>query len=279
MSNNKKEGTGKKVIGGIALGLVLILLGGVAGGLLQHHYKWGEDEPTVEEPEDPKDEASSGGTVIGESTGNGVKLMSAKIAKEDYAANGISPMADTAYTITATVAPSNATNKALDWSVAFKNPSSEWATGKTVTDYVTITPTTDGAVTATVECKQAFGEPVVVTATSRANPDISATATCDYVKRAESLSATFSASELKWQTEYKFTQMKVRDNFNNAFTLAAGEYQDTQATFTLEYSCTYEEEVYHSGETSINLKFDAESLVITVTDITLDNDHFIFLKK
>ena len=74
----------------------------------------------------------------------------------------------------------------------------------------------------------------------------------------------------------KFTQMKVRDNFNNAFTLAAGEYQDTQATFTLEYSCTYEEEVYHSGETSINLKFDAESLVITVTDITLDNDHFIF---
>lgn len=49
MSNNKKEGTGKKVIGGIALGLVLILLGGVAGGLLQHHYKWGEDEPTVEE--------------------------------------------------------------------------------------------------------------------------------------------------------------------------------------------------------------------------------------
>ena len=196
----------------------------------------------------------------------------------------------------------------------------------------------------------------MVTATSRANPDISATATCDYVKRAESLSATFSASELKWQTEYtvsvepvysvgtldseltisggdfaltegfkdaveakmqssyvsmlkyyeqaryefnaetsifeimdmnpfltfaqssgdKFTQMKVRDNFNNAFTLAAGEYQDTQATFTLEYSCTYEEEVYHSGETSINLKFDAESLVITVTDITLDNDHFIF---
>lgn len=59
-----------------------------------------------------------------------------------------------------------------------------------------------------------------------------------------------------------------------------GRFQGyTQATFTLEYSCTYEEEVYHSGETSINLKFDAESLVITVTDITLDNDHFIFLKK
>ena len=57
---SKKEGTGKKVVGGIALGLVLILLGGVAGGLLQHHYKWGEDEPTVEEPEDPKDEASAG---------------------------------------------------------------------------------------------------------------------------------------------------------------------------------------------------------------------------
>ena len=316
--------------------------------------KGGVDFSSFGKPE--QNHSIHGGAVVGESMGNGIKLMSTKIAQEDYAANGISPMADTAYTITATVVPANAINKTLDWSVAFKNSSSSWATGKTVTDYVTITPTTDGAVTATVECKKAFGESILVTATSRANPDVSATAICDYVKRVESLSATFSASALKWQTEYtvsiepvygvgtldseliisggnfalteefksaveakmqsnyvsmltyfeqaryefnaqtsifeimdmnpfltfakanadRLTQMKVRDNFNNAFALAAGEYQDTHATFTLEYSCTYQEDVYCSGKTSINLIFDAESLIITVADVTLNNDHFIF---
>ncbi len=342
--------------GGLAIGLAGVLVVGMLGWFTKGFREWKDEE--VPEVEDPiGEEEDSSGAIIGESTGNGVKLMSAKIAKEDYVANGISPMADTAYTITATVTPSSATNKALDWSVAFKNPSSEWATGKTVTDYVTITPTSDGALTATVECKQAFGEPVVITATSRELSDISATATCDYVKRVESLSATFSASELEWQTEYtvsvepvysvgtldgeltisggdfaltegfkdavkakmssyansftykdavyefdaetsifeitdstpaltfitpsvlagdKAMEVKIRSEFNNGFAAAVGEYQDTQATFTLDYSCTYDDEVYCSGETSINLKFDAESLAISVVDVTLDNDHFIF---
>ncbi len=38
----KKTGESKvkKVVGGIAVALALILVGGVCGGLLQHHYKW-----------------------------------------------------------------------------------------------------------------------------------------------------------------------------------------------------------------------------------------------
>ena len=97
MSNNKKEGTGKKVIGGIALGLVLILLGGVAGGLLQHHYKWGEDEPTVEEPEDPKDEDPTGGTEIDSGEEKGVKLSVRKLMSSEYEEYGVSALAEDAY--------------------------------------------------------------------------------------------------------------------------------------------------------------------------------------
>ena len=59
-----------------------------------------EFHPIGQEQEQPED---NGGAVVGESTGNGVKLMTAKIAKEDYAANGISPLAETAYTLTATI--------------------------------------------------------------------------------------------------------------------------------------------------------------------------------
>ena len=48
----KKTGESKvkKVVGGIACALALILVGGVCGGLLQHHYNWGaEEKPPVED--------------------------------------------------------------------------------------------------------------------------------------------------------------------------------------------------------------------------------------
>ena len=47
----KKTGESKvkKVVGGIACALALILVGGVCGGLLQHHYNWGaEEKPCVQ---------------------------------------------------------------------------------------------------------------------------------------------------------------------------------------------------------------------------------------
>lgn len=128
-------------------------------------------------------EENNGETVIGESTGNGVKVMSAKIAKEDYVANGISPLAETAYTLTATVLPADTTNKKVDWSIAFKNASSTWASGKTVTDYVTVTPSADGALTAVVACLQPFGEQIKVTVTSQDNAEAKAEVSVDYVKR------------------------------------------------------------------------------------------------
>lgn len=69
-------------------------------------------------------------------------------------------------TVTANISPSNAANKELDWGIA-------WADGaelssQEVTDYVTVTPTSDDATTATVTCKQPFrGSSIVITATSR----------------------------------------------------------------------------------------------------------------
>ena len=74
-------------------------------------------------------------------------------------------------TLTATISPETADNKSVDWSVSFVNPSSSWASGKTVTDYVTVTPTSDGALTANVNCLKAFGEQIKVTVASRVNPE------------------------------------------------------------------------------------------------------------
>ena len=48
------------------------------------------------------------------------------------------------------ITPADAANKKVDWTIAFKNASSTWATGKTVTEYATVTPSADGALTAVV---------------------------------------------------------------------------------------------------------------------------------
>ena len=85
--------------------------------------------------------------------------------------------------LNATVYPETADNKAVDWVVAFVNPSSAWASGKNVSDYVKAVPESDGAAVATVECLQAFGERIKITVTSRANPLAKAECVLDYARR------------------------------------------------------------------------------------------------
>lgn len=66
-------------------------------------------------------------------------------------------------TLTATVLPATAANKAVDWSVAWADSSNT----KSVTEYVTVTPKSDGSTTATVTCYKAFEGNIVITVTTR----------------------------------------------------------------------------------------------------------------
>lgn len=87
--------------------------------------------------------------------------------------------ANAAVTLKATVKPDTAENKAVDWAVEWFDSSAAWAKDKTVTDYVTATPSADGSVTATITCKQDFGAKIRITVTSRENPDAFASCTVD----------------------------------------------------------------------------------------------------
>lgn len=93
-------------------------------------------------------------------------------------------LAENVKRITATVLPVDATDKVLDWTIAWQNSSSTWAIGKTVTDYVTITPTSDGAETADVTCKQAFAEKIIIKASLRGSYDLESNeCVVDYTKK------------------------------------------------------------------------------------------------
>ena len=67
--------------------------------------------------------------------------------------------------ITATVLPETATNKKVDWSVAWADAGKS----ENVANYLTVTPDSDGSTSATVTCKAAFTGNIVITATTRQN--------------------------------------------------------------------------------------------------------------
>lgn len=185
-----KNKSSKFWTGFLAVLLVLVIAGTAAlVGVLSDGFKnWDKFKADEEQTEQQEETADNGGAIIGEGESNGIKMMSAKIAVADYDEYGISPMAETAYQLTATIQPADATDKTVDWSVSFVNPSSAWASGKTVTDYVTVTPTSDGALTANVENLQAFGEQIKVTVTSRDNAEATAECVIDYAKRLTGIS-------------------------------------------------------------------------------------------
>lgn len=109
--------------------------------------------------------------------------------------NGVSPMPQAmafsvdetdgngSVTIIASIEPTDATNKDVEWDVQFVNPESEWASGKNVEDYISLMADTVATGICTVTCKQPFGEQIVVTAKSAANPEVKQSCTVDYKQR------------------------------------------------------------------------------------------------
>ena len=98
-------------------------------------------------PGNREEQASSyGETEITSGKSAGIKLMTAKIPVEAYAAYGVSEQAETAYT-------------------------------------VTVTPSTEGALTAVVQNVAAFGEQIVVKTVSRDNAEAYATLNVEYLQR------------------------------------------------------------------------------------------------
>ena len=221
------------------------------------YSKGGVDFSTLEAPEQKY--MADGGAVIGDSVGSGVKIKSAAIPAEQFAENGVSAQAESAYTLTATVEPAEATNKAVDWSAAFVDPDSAWATGKTVTDYVTVTPTADGALTASVACLQAFGEQIKVTVTSRDNPTASAACNVDYVQKFE-----------------RFT-MGLKDSVNTSYVTFKGYADNSEMeTATWKWSPNVEKPnavmsvtVYLSNTYTIATDYTGESFSVSLFLINL----------
>ena len=195
---NYRKNNGSKIFSGIlAVLLVLVISAGVVGiGYMSDWFtdwtKFEQEQPADEEQGgeeelppvvDENGEAMESGTVY--AMPSRMLYTSAATTAADGTTVSSSPI-----TLEATITPDTATDKSVKWSVAFVNPSSEWATGKTVTDYVSIS---SSGLTCTVTCHQAFGEQIKITVTSNDNPEATDSCVVDYLKRVEDV--TFALSD------------------------------------------------------------------------------------
>ena len=203
----------------------------------------------------PVSESLDSNIVVTPQESDGTMTLSVMRAPEHTVDNGSETL-----TITATVFPDNsADNTGLDWSMAFKTPTSAWATGKTLSDYMTLTPSGDdvaGSKTVSVKCLKPFGEQIVITATSQDNPAVSASCTADFAQRVESATLKFGDlnvnlggdTNVKWELNPNGTGVggvtNVTMEKSDVYTLA----EDFAYTVTAESSFTEENQFTLNGE-------------------------------
>lgn len=174
-----------------------------------------------EEQEEPVDEVNNGGMVIADSgSSNNISVMSYAITSDEYSEYGISPLAESAQVLTATVTPAEATITTLQWAVEWDKEATyegnstpiyeddswyadddgnEWATyelegiGITENDFVQLAVSGD-TLSCTVTCTQPFGCPMIITVKSVDNPLAYDTCSVGYYRRFKSFN--FGGSDI-----------------------------------------------------------------------------------
>lgn len=165
----------------IAILMGLMLLG--TAGLSACNFDSVDSSRTEPSSDNSSDIGSDDSAIISGTTEHGVKVAMSRLTTEEYAEYGVSAQAETAYALTATVTPANAYVQGIDWTIEFVNASSEWASGKSISEYMTLSVNEGLPSTAVLSCLLAFGEQIKVTATSQDNENIYAECIMDYAKR------------------------------------------------------------------------------------------------
>lgn len=229
----------KKFVGFGAIGLAVVLGAGMFSFMMNA---------------DKQEMADNGQNVVVTPDGgnNYIALMSETIVNEE---------GYTAQRITATVTPPNATNAILDWSIAWGTETGSWGAGAQgdISNYLAVTPTSDGALVADVTCEAPFGTQAIVTAAVRGYSNISATCTVDFMQRYEGVDVDLSFGDLNWSREAgkdATVDFMQADTANDVYS----NYVDSGASFEIKPILS---EVY-----TIGLEYDYESSGVEINSTT-----------
>ena len=195
-----KSNSNKFWTGFLAVLLALVLAGTAAlVGVLSDGFKnWDKFKTDEEQTE----ETADNGAPVTDENGNEldsnavIPMAKAMTFRSAMSLDGRNAAYDSV-TVNATVEPSDVELKSFTFTAEWVNPASEWATGKDVSDYFTVTQSGTNSLQATLQCLQPFGEQIKVIGTGTSLDDITASAECtiDFAKRI--VSATISGSNIE----------------------------------------------------------------------------------
>lgn len=195
---HKRSDTIKWVLTLLAFILVGVMLAGIILG-------WFEKSPSAEEQEqaaviDGEGNAMDAGTLYRmpekmtfTAAGSGIPL--AQFGDPD----GTTSTASAEVRIEAYVVPENANNREVDFSVAWGEGAQRSA--EPVTDYVTVTPETDGSRVATVACIKGFGDDIILITVTTRDGGFQATCTVTFEGAPSSLKFMYNDTEYSSSSE------------------------------------------------------------------------------
>ena len=203
MSNNelyehKRSDTVKWVLTLFAFILVGVMLAGVILGWFDK-----KEEPPAEE-----EQTEQAAVTDGEGNAMDADMVYPMPAKMSFNAqtfaqfgepNAVTSEQSVDVRIQAYVTPEDAANKEVDFSVAWGNAPTHGS--EPVTNYLTVTPDTDGSTMATVSCKKAFGDDTIIITVTTREGGYTATCTVSFTGIASGIEITSSTAAKKSTSE------------------------------------------------------------------------------
>lgn len=179
LNQHKRSDKIKWIITGVAFVLVFVLLAGV----IMQVFGKGKVKPSEwgKKSETEQTQSAADNIVISPIESRGIELCSAAVPAAEYSNYGIDPQAvENVFELSVTYTPANTTFQNTNYTIAFKNPNSTWATGKVVTDYADLQHES-GSKNAVLTVKKLFQEQIIVKAISERDNSKFATFTVDYL--------------------------------------------------------------------------------------------------
>ena len=231
---HKRSDTVKWVI---SFFLILVLLVGMVGTWV---FLLREDEGKTSPAEEEQTEQAA--ITDGEGNAMDADMVYPMPAKMSFSAqtfaqfgepNAVTSEQSVDVRIQAYVTPEDAANKEVDFSVAWGNAPTHGS--EPVTNYLTVTPDSDGSTMATVSCKKSFGDDTIVITVTTREGGYTATCTVTFTGIASGIEITSSTATKKSTSErgeyYELGTSKTY-TFNigltNAFNDAAGNLSVTE---------------------------------------------------
>ena len=222
-NQHKKSDTIKWIV---AFSLIIVLMAGVIASLV---IAIGSKQP-----ETPKETINAESQLDYQQKSGPILLA---MGAPRYAAATASDTASVSYDVTATITPSTVENKKVDWEIEWSDDAA--LKDKPISDYLVVTPTSDGALTATLKCIKPFrGSSAILSATSR---DSGVRGTANVTFSGKPATMTVNTSGIGTQSRGKLTgvfQLKRGQTYTQAITLSnvfndvGSEYGNYTVTLT-----------------------------------------------